>query len=87
MITAIDLAGLSADQPVNDLCFEILERAGEPLHYRDIASLVLQVRPLTTKTPEKSVYSRMLTDTQERYALLGSGVFGLRDIPGDARLP
>jgi len=33
MTTQVDLTGLSADQTVNDLCYEILRRAGEPMHY------------------------------------------------------
>ena len=84
--TQLDLTGLSADQTVNDLCYEILRRAGEPMHYRDVASLLLQVKPLETKTPDASVYSRMHTDDQGRFVRVGPGVFGLRTISDKAEL-
>ena len=46
--TQVDLTGLSADQTVNDLCYEILRRAGEPMHYRDIACL----KPTSKRNPQ-----------------------------------
>lgn len=86
MTTTVDLTGLSADQTVNDLCYEILRRAGKPMHYRDIASLLLQVKPLKTKTPKDSVYSRMLTDQLKRFVRVRPGVFGLHDVSDKATL-
>ena len=86
-VTQVDLAELSADQTVNDLCYEILWRAGEPMHYRDVASLLLQVKPLETKTPENSIYSRMHTDAQSRFVRVGPGVFGLRTVSDKAEPP
>lgn len=80
MTPNIDLTGLSPDQNVDDLCYAIIERAGRPLHYRRVAELLLQVRPLETKTPENSVYSRMLTDRKARFVRVAPGVFGLRGI-------
>ena len=66
MTLDVDLSGLSANQTVTDLCYAILQRAGNPLHYRQITELLLQVKPLQTKTPENSVYSRMLLDRKAR---------------------
>ena len=83
MIPSIDLSHLTADQTVTEICHEILKRAGRPLHYREIMELLLQVKPLKTKTPENSVYARMLLDTQERFVQLGNGMFSLREA-GDA---
>lgn len=80
----LDLADLSADQTVNDLCYVILQRAGKPLHYRQLANLLTQIKPLETKTPENSVYSRMLTDRQARFVRVDAGVFGLRQVEGVA---
>lgn len=51
MTTPVDLTGLSADQTVNDLCYEILRRAGKPMHYCDVASLLLQVKPFERGAP------------------------------------
>lgn len=82
MTSDIDLTGLSADQTVTDLCYAILERAGRPLHYREIADLLVQVKPLETKTPENSVYSRILLDRKERFVRVDAGVFGLRGAEG-----
>jgi restriction system protein len=73
-----NLTGLSPDQTVDDLCYAILKRAGKPLHYRQVAELLVQVKPLETKTPENSVYSRMLTDRRARFVRVDAGVFGLR---------
>ena len=78
MTPDIDLTGLSPDQTVDDLCYAILERAGKPLHYQQVAELLVQVKPLETKTPENSVYSRMLTDRKARFVRVDAGVFGLR---------
>ena len=82
MASDIDLAGLSSEQTIDDLCYAILERAGKPLHYRQIAELLVQVKPLETKTPENSVYSRMLTDRKARFVRVAPGVFGLRSAEG-----
>ncbi len=87
MTIKIDLAGLSADQTVTELCYEILRRAGEPMHYRDITALLLQVKPLKTKTPKASVYSRIHLDKQERFVRVESGVFGLRNVSSQAESP
>ncbi len=78
----IDLTGLSADQTVTELCYAILQRSGRPLHYREITDLLVQIKPLETKTPENSVYSRMLLDRAERFLRAGAGVFGLRTTEG-----
>jgi len=78
MALDIDLSGLSSNQTVTDLCYAILQRAGEPLHYRRIAELLVQVKPLETKTPENSVYSRMLLDRKARFVRVDAGVFALR---------
>jgi restriction system protein len=75
----IDFTGLSAEQTVTELCYAILQRAGQPLHYRQVAELLLRVKPLETKTPERSAYARMLRDRKERFVVLGSGMFGLRE--------
>lgn len=82
MTLDIDLSDLSADQKVDDLCFAILRRAGQPLHYRQIADLLIKIKPLETKTPENSVYSRMLMDRKARFVRVEAGVFGLREIEG-----
>ncbi len=79
MTLDIDLAGLAPEQAVGDLCYAILQRAGKPLHYRQITELLLQVKPLETKTPENSVYARMLLDRKARFVRVDAGVFGLRD--------
>jgi hypothetical protein len=50
MTSDINLTGLSPDQTVDDLCYAILERAGKPLHYQQVAELLVQVKPLETKT-------------------------------------
>lgn len=84
MTLDIDLTGLSPDQTVDDLCYAILQRAGQPLHYRRIADLLVQVKPLETKTPANSVYSRMLLDRKSRFVRVDAGVFGLRETEGAA---
>jgi restriction system protein len=82
MTLDIDLTGLSPDETVTELCYAILKRAGHPLHYRKITNLLMQVKPLETKTPENSVYSRMLLDRKARFVKVSPGVFGLRGSEG-----
>jgi restriction system protein len=79
VVLEIDVSGLSSDQTVTELSFAILLRAGQPLHYRQVTDLLLRVKPLESKTPERSVYARMLRDREERFVLLGNGVFQLRE--------
>lgn len=86
-IDGIDLTGLTADYTVNDLCYEILCRAGRPLHYRKVAELLLRVKPLETKTPKDSVYARMLLDRKQRFVRVRPGVFGLRDAAAEPGEP
>jgi restriction system protein len=72
-----------------DAAYEILRRAGRPLHYTEIANRALTTGLLTPRgqTPEATMGSRLYVDTQRpgsRFRRVGRGVFALTEAqPGD----
>lgn len=77
MKNLLDLEGLTDEMTIAEVCYALLERAGEPMHYRDLTELLLQVKPLKTKTPADSVYASMLTDTRQRFERVAPGVWDI----------
>lgn len=77
MKNSIDLEGLTDEMTIAEVCYALLERAGEPMHYRDLTELLLQVKPLKTKTPADSVYASLLTDTRQRFERVAPGVWDI----------
>lgn len=58
----------------------VLSEAGGPLHYQEITHQLLarNLWSTTGKTPQNTIYSRLLSDP-DRFILLGSGVWKLTD--------
>jgi restriction system protein len=72
-----------------DAAYEVLKRAGQPLHYVEIANHALASGLLDTRgqTPEATMGSRLYVDTQRpgsRFRRVSRGVFTLAETqPGD----
>jgi restriction system protein len=67
-----------------DAAYEILKRAGQPLHYAEIASRALAAGLLDTRgqTPEATMGSRLYQDTQRagsRFQRVSRGMFRLTE--------
>ncbi|MFQ5856476.1 MAG: winged helix-turn-helix domain-containing protein [Anaerolineae bacterium] len=77
MKNSVDLEGLTDGMTIAEVCYALLERAGEPMHYRDLTELLLQVKPLKTKTPADSVYASMLTDARQRFERVAPGMWDI----------
>jgi restriction system protein len=67
-----------------DAAYQVLTEAGEPLHYKEITSRILESGLWSTdgKTPAKTVYARLGTDIQQRgqesrFRRIGPGVFAV----------
>lgn len=65
-----------------DAAYRVLQTAGEPLHYTEIARRALEQKLIDTKgeTPEATMGSRLYVDTQtpdSRFRRVGRGVFAL----------
>jgi restriction system protein len=70
-----------------DAAYEILKKAGEPLHYNEITDRAIEQKILTTagQTPHATMGSRLYTDTlreDSRFRRAGKkGYFALKDKP------
>lgn len=65
-----------------DAAYHVLQAAGEPLHYNEIARRALEQKLINTEgqTPEATMGSRLYVDTQSpdsRFRRVGRGVFAL----------
>ena len=71
---------------VLDVAHRILEEAGEPLHYQEIARRMIEQGLWSTKgkTPDATVNARIAVDVkthraESRFQRTGGGIFALRE--------
>jgi len=68
---------------VGDKAYIVLRRNGEPMHFRDIAHQINEVKFDHKKAHEQTVHNELIKDT--RFVLVGRGMYGLSDwgfLPG-----
>lgn len=68
---------------VGDKAYIVLRRNGEPMHFRDIAAQINEVKFDHKKAHEQTVHNELIKDN--RFVLVGRGMYGLSDwgfLPG-----
>ena len=68
---------------VGDKAYIVLRRNGEPMHFRDIAAQINEVKFDHKKAHEQTVHNELIKDP--RFVLVGRGMYGLSDwgfLPG-----
>ncbi len=68
-----------------EVCYRILKERGKPMHYKKITEEVLKECKSVGKTPQNTMYARMLTD-KKRFKLLGKGKFALLEWENKAKV-
>lgn len=67
-------------ETINNLAFEVLEKAGRPLHYQEIADLIMKVRRLKGKTPRNTVNAVLHKDPRfKKDSKSRNGIYGLSE--------
>ena len=62
---------------VKEIVFEILKKAKQPLHYKEITKLVLKECKLGGKTPHDTIRSYL--GTEDRFKRVSEGVYSLSE--------
>ena len=68
-----------SDLPHREVAYLILKENGKPMHYKDITAEVIKRSKSVGTTPQNSIFSRMITDTQKRFVKTAKGTFGLTE--------
>jgi len=63
----------------SDLAYEILKKAGKPLHYQEIAKEILKKKKFWGKTPEYSVLGVLLKDQKKRFVRVRKGTYAIKN--------
>ncbi len=67
------------DLPHREVAYQVLKDHGKPMHYKEITAEVLKRSKSTGTTPQNSIFSRLITDTQKRFVKTAKGTFGLTE--------
>ncbi|GEM_PF-1540831 len=67
------------DLPHREVAYQILKENGKPMHYKEITAEVVKRSKSVGTTPQNSIFSRMITDTQKRFVKTAKGTFGLTE--------
>jgi DNA-directed RNA polymerase delta subunit len=65
--------------PHREVAYQILKESGKPMHYKEITAEVIKRSKSVGTTPQNSIFSRMITDTQKRFVKTAKGTFGLTE--------
>ncbi|MBI2133600.1 winged helix-turn-helix domain-containing protein [Candidatus Woesearchaeota archaeon] len=67
------------DLPHREVAYQVLKENGKPMHYKEITAEVMKRSKSTGTTPQNSIFSRLITDTQKRFVRTSKGTFGLTE--------
>lgn len=59
------------------LAYQILNKAGKPMHYMDITKEILKLKNSKGRTPHKTVRSVLYRD--DRFTKIDRGTYGLKE--------
>ncbi len=65
--------------PHREVAYQVLKDNGKPMHYKEITAEVIKRSKSVGTTPQNSIFSRMITDTQKRFVKTAKGTFGLTE--------
>jgi len=68
---------MSMRPPIKQAAYEILKRAGKPIHISEITRLVQRKVSIKSKTPEKTVNCAL--QRHEKIVRVGKGTFTISD--------
>lgn len=68
-----------SDLPHREVAYQVLKDNGKPMHYKELTAEVLKRSKSTGATPQNSIFSRLITDTQKRFVKISKGTFGLTE--------
>ena len=69
----------TSDLPHREVAYQVLKENGKPMHYKELTAEVLKRSKSTGATPQNSIFSRLITDTQKRFVKTAKGTFGLSE--------
>ena len=65
--------------PHREIAYQVLKENGKPMHYKEITAEVMKRSTSVGTTPQNSIFSRLITDTQKRFVKTSKGTFGLSE--------
>ena len=69
----------TSDLPHREVAYQVLKENGKPMHYKEITAEVMKRSKTVGTTPQNSIFSRLITDTQKRFVKTAKGTFGLTE--------
>lgn len=62
---------------IRSIAYDLLKQKGKPMHYRDLADLIMKRRKIEGKTPYRTVGSRL--STGKMFKRIDTGIYGLSE--------